>query len=320
MDTKMNHKAFIDAAIKRQSTFLLSNDKNEIPELSFENFDITQLSELYGYGLFLVGVTLNGANLRKAMLQEANISYAFLSNVDLSEAILSNANLRGSDLREAELGRAKLDGANLGEANLNGANLSEADLSKANLSWAVLMRADLYGANLLCADFSGATVTSSDLSNSSMRHAILSHANFNKNNMTDANLNRADLNGADLSETNMSGANLNEANLTGANLDHAQFTLTPNLLSANFTGTRNFNRAIFKTEDGKRVTDLVVGPDGKLCAEQKPSKMIFRRRKTQNFNANSKDDRRTVHAADLGFVPYLSNPAPVATAPEPQNP
>ena len=56
-----------------------------------------------------------------------------LIGVDLEGADLRVADLRGADLEEANLIRAKLEGANLRRSYLYKANLREADLYKANL-------------------------------------------------------------------------------------------------------------------------------------------------------------------------------------------
>jgi hypothetical protein len=76
-------------------------------------------------------VSLEQADLSKAILRGANLSEA-----DLSKAILSGADLYGGILRWAIL-----RGANLIKATLSGADLYDADLSEAMLSGA-----DLYGA------------------------------------------------------------------------------------------------------------------------------------------------------------------------------
>ena len=92
--------------------------------------------------------TINGADLRGAILVDTEFSYANMSNARLLSADLSNADMVGVTLRNANLTDAKLPKANLSFAILHNAVLVNADLRNANLTHAMLNGALLRGANL----------------------------------------------------------------------------------------------------------------------------------------------------------------------------
>lgn len=105
----------------------------------------------------LVGVQLEGADLRGAELGGADMRGASMGGAKLDAAHLGGANLSGADLRAASLKDAKLGGVDLSNANLGGAgaDLNGAELTKANLAGANLGNADLTDANLVDAILSG---------------------------------------------------------------------------------------------------------------------------------------------------------------------
>jgi uncharacterized protein YjbI with pentapeptide repeats len=92
---------------------------------------------------FLKGVSLQGADLKKA-----NLNWAYLIEADLREADLKEAHLFGTILVRADLRKADLRGAIFFEADLSEAHLDRADLRGANLSRARLVRTHLTGARL----------------------------------------------------------------------------------------------------------------------------------------------------------------------------
>ena len=138
-------------------------------------------------------LTTNGAEGRRADLEDAYLRDADLEDAYLRDADLRDADLRYANLRCANLRGAYLRGADLEDANLEGANLYCANLRGANLRGANLRGADLEGANLEGADLYGA-------------------------NLRGANLRGADLRDADLRGADLEGANLGYANLEGADL------------------------------------------------------------------------------------------------------
>ncbi len=91
----------------------------------------------------LSGLSLPGANLKKARLSGANLERAKLQGATLSEIALMMATLIKADLSEANLNRTSLT-----EADLSGATFSRANLSGAK----ELNRAQLV---LACADKEG---------------------------------------------------------------------------------------------------------------------------------------------------------------------
>jgi uncharacterized protein YjbI with pentapeptide repeats len=90
----------------------------------------------------LIGVHLEGADLRGENLQGAELPLVKLQGADLR-----HANLRGAYLMQANL-----EGANLRVAKFQGAELREANLKDADLLMAEMQTADLRGANLEGAD------------------------------------------------------------------------------------------------------------------------------------------------------------------------
>lgn len=81
---------------------------------------------------------LEGADLRRAYLEEATLSFVHLEG----------ATLRGAYLRDANLSYGRLEGADLSGVQLLGAILFEAHLEHATLRGARLERADLRGVTL----------------------------------------------------------------------------------------------------------------------------------------------------------------------------
>jgi uncharacterized protein YjbI with pentapeptide repeats len=134
-------------------------------------------------------VYLNGADLRRARLEDAQLQGAFLGD-DV---------LRNPDVGLINRGGANLAGANLRDANLSDAILGGADLTNADLRYAHLRGAILGGGHL--------------------RHADLRHADLTPDdNGVNANLGGADLRNANLSHAHLTGAFLSAANLKDANL------------------------------------------------------------------------------------------------------
>ena len=192
-------------------------------------------------GADLSGANLNNVNLSKLDLRDANLSNAKLNRANLTSTKLFRANLDGADLSfanlssaelfRASLGNAKLFFANLSSANLNGADLSGTDVSLANLmgadlSNATLNNTDLSFANLsntklLAANFTGAQLSFANLKGANIKEADLCNAT-----LRNADLSNADLSGSTLQGTNLTNAKLNGANLSGVNLNAAELSNT----------------------------------------------------------------------------------------------
>ncbi|MCB1083300.1 MAG: pentapeptide repeat-containing protein, partial [Simkania sp.] len=160
-------------------------------ELSYANFENTNLKWANLYGVNLYKANLYGANLIEAILRKAELGKTDLRVADLSGAYLQG----GTNLEEANL-----EGANLRKANIEEANLKKANLRGANLRKTNLRRADLREANL-------------------QEVQIEEETNLEQANLEKANLKWASLENVNLERINLEGANLEGASLEGANLE-----------------------------------------------------------------------------------------------------
>lgn len=131
----------------------------------------------------LRGISLNGAELRRAnlsyaYLQGADLFGAILQGADLTEANLDSANLRVTDLTGARLGRANLTGATLESAKMQDVDLTGADLRNANLSSATMVHANLTAANLRAALLANADLRQANMQNCAMPQAVMREADL----------------------------------------------------------------------------------------------------------------------------------------------
>lgn len=99
---------------------------------------------LYLSRVDLRSLSLDGAQMNRAIFRYSNLARASLSNVEPD-----HADLKAADLRQASLRGSHLTWANLSQASLQGAKLCRADLS----------HADLRGANLTGATFEDTVLT-----------------------------------------------------------------------------------------------------------------------------------------------------------------
>ncbi len=152
-------------ARREQSDFWPDFDGANIPAI-FQGSSYKH-SEIY------LGTSLEGINLRNALMRNANLSGLNLSNADLQDARLQGSSLASADLRgatpalanfsEAILLVAKLNGAKAGGANFSGANLSGAHLDDGIFSQADFTGANLVSAHVENANMVGASLTSANL-------------------------------------------------------------------------------------------------------------------------------------------------------------
>jgi hypothetical protein len=131
----------------------------------------------------LRGISLNGAELRRAnfsyaYLQGADLFGAILQGADLTEANLDSANLRGTDLTGARFVRANLAGATFESAKMPDVDLAGADLRNANLSSATMVHANLTAANLRAALLANADMRQANLQNCAMPQAVMREADL----------------------------------------------------------------------------------------------------------------------------------------------
>ena len=135
-----------------------------------------------------------------------------LEGINLRNALIRNANLSGLNLAKADLQDAKLQGSSFASADLRGATLA-----LANFSEAILLVAKLNGAKAGGADFSGA-----NLSGAHLDDGIFSQADFTGANLVSAHVENADLKGASLAGANLTCTELWKASLfKGSGLDAA---------------------------------------------------------------------------------------------------
>jgi uncharacterized protein YjbI with pentapeptide repeats len=175
------------------------------------------------------GAPLEGADLRRALLQGGNLKHARLDKAKLQEAQLDHANLQHATLTGANLQSAHLDFADLMQATLKKANLTNA-----SLAYAYLHRSDLRGANLSGANLHGALLPNANLGGADLTKANLTRSNLVEANLEDANLGLAMLQyatlvGATVERTRLAGCwvyGLSVWNLKGTPKDQSNLTIT----------------------------------------------------------------------------------------------
>jgi uncharacterized protein YjbI with pentapeptide repeats len=154
------HERWVESKGREGAQLDLSGfDLRTAPPLAGAELAALKASDSVFYGLNLVGIGLQAAQLERADLRSCNLRGADLRGISLKGARLTNADLRdcrlGSlvvtggrsivsrldktilrnvDLRGADLRHAVLRGADLSNANLMGANLDKADLEGAQLA------------------------------------------------------------------------------------------------------------------------------------------------------------------------------------------
>jgi len=92
--------------------------------------------------------TLQGVDLRNALLPDANFFMADLRGAHCDNADLSRANFFKADVESADFVQTNLQAASIGDANLRNVNFYKANLTRANLVNSDLRDSNLRGANL----------------------------------------------------------------------------------------------------------------------------------------------------------------------------
>lgn len=113
-------------------------------DLSTQDLQKSELSEVKFHGSKLIRTNLQGANLSRANFTNCDVRQAILRNADLSKCYFKSSNLEGIDLRGANLNNAsfkntKLKGANLCGANLSQTNLTPEQLEEVKTNWMTIM-------------------------------------------------------------------------------------------------------------------------------------------------------------------------------------
>ena len=140
----------------------------------------------------------DGANI-PAILQGSSYKHneiylgTSLEGINLRNALIRNANLSGLNFAKADLQDARLQGSSLASADLRGATVA-----LANFSEAILLAAKLNGAMARGADFSGANLSGAHLDDGSFSQAVFAGAN-----LVSAHVENADLKGASLAGANL---------------------------------------------------------------------------------------------------------------------
>jgi uncharacterized protein YjbI with pentapeptide repeats/beta-lactamase regulating signal transducer with metallopeptidase domain len=187
-------------------------------------------------GLTLIGAQLARADLSGKDLSGTDLTAADLERTDMTRADLSTTNLTGSYLKGTDLAGARLKGADLTGAYLAGLDLTRVALGGVNLNGAQLAGLDLKGGDLRDVHLRGAKLTGLDLSRVDLRglvligvdlaHSDLAGKDLSGTDLTGANLEGAKLAGADLTGARLTGACLKRADLTGAIVQGAELTAT----------------------------------------------------------------------------------------------
>ena len=94
---------------------------------------------------YLVGLSLENADMPGVILDRSNLHKAWLAGCNLYSARLVSADLKEANLRHADLRNCRLNNANLTNARLEGADLRGADMTDATLQGAFLDGAKVDG-------------------------------------------------------------------------------------------------------------------------------------------------------------------------------
>ena len=142
-------------------------------------------------GQDLSALPLNGADFRRANLDELNFLFTEIAYANFEGAHLKDAVFTGVDLRNVTLmNAAEITGARFDDADFRGTILAGKNLAGAHFKRGQFVGADLTGADLTGADFEDANLAGADLAGADLTGATLTNAN-----MTGANLKDADLKG-----------------------------------------------------------------------------------------------------------------------------
>ena len=157
-------------ARREQSYFWPDFDGANIPAIlqgsSYKHSEIYLGTSLEGINLrnaLIRNANLSGLNLAKADLQDAKLQGSSLASADLSGATLALANFSEAILLVAKLNGAKAVGADFSEANLSGAHLDDGTFSQADFTGANLVSTHVENADLIGASLAGANLTCTEL-------------------------------------------------------------------------------------------------------------------------------------------------------------
>lgn len=212
-----------------------------------------------------------------------------IANGDIDEALerLESGNLL---LEGLEMDGICLDRRDLRDTCLNYASLRDASFNNANLD-----NAEITGADFSGADFSAASLCNASLS------SFINHTVFY---------------GADLTGAKLSGY-MSGADFSGANMNGTSIVMSWQAITANFSNTKNLERAVFKDMENRRVVGIALDPQGHLVPAQGTESPALANRfdtSTQNtIQFSAIYDDLLKEAREKGFLPADTNQAPDTT-------
>ena len=115
-----------------------------LKDLSMQDLQKAELSEVKFHGSKLIKINFQGADLNRANFTNCDVRQSMLRNANLTKCYFKSSNLEGVDLRGANLSYAsfqntKLKGANLCGANLSQTNLNAEQLEEVKTNWMTIM-------------------------------------------------------------------------------------------------------------------------------------------------------------------------------------
>ncbi|MCK5296273.1 MAG: pentapeptide repeat-containing protein [Alphaproteobacteria bacterium] len=109
------------------------------------------------------GVSLKGANLKKAKLRDINLKGADLEGAVFDKAKLQNVCLEDANLKGAKIRRAHLQSVNAKNANFQKADLTTSKIQMSNFNGADFAKADLVLAQIKNSDFTDINLVQAEL-------------------------------------------------------------------------------------------------------------------------------------------------------------
>ncbi len=229
--------AVLDAADMRSALIAIADEANGITVLRNGRDPVDAGGAMIGAdgetaqftvdftGASMIGVRLEGANLKHANFKDAILTNARIKGARLDGASFAGAVLTGVDLSTAGLSAAQTQGCLLDPTPMAQMRVSilEQRIALAELWWRTDGKqgaaADLTGEDLrtLSGIFIGRSLTAMQAAD-----AIGVCVNFSRAHLQGANFVKADLRGANFEGADLRGANFTDARLSHANFNQAQ--------------------------------------------------------------------------------------------------
>ena len=194
-----------------------------------------------GFHINLQGSWLNGADLRKARLENAVLVEVNLQEANLDEARLKNARLDKAELKNARLYKAQMQGAVLTEAQMQGAILAWAQMQRAEL-----IRTQMQGVMIAWAQMQGVELYRAQMQGAILEKTQMQGAVLIRTQMQGAVLTETQMQGAVLAETQMQGTILEKTQMQGVTMDRDFFSSFEERIKKQIGKKSNLTRVIFK--------------------------------------------------------------------------